>query len=588
MKLISFFLTLIIVSILNNIIVLSVATTTTIKTTTPVSDITLIVNLNNNNNYPVNGTCGSSQTTCNNINDAINYFNTIAVNVNRSSTQIIYQQLNLLLEDGTYSIGSTINLYQYNITISPLNSGSNKVIINSLNSNNNSNNSPIFTVIPFNGIVDTVMQNSYILITGIQFSNLKQSIIKVSTNYSFTDIRFESCIINQYNSNNSMIEINLLFEGSLQIPNNHLTLNNSQISNVQTNNNTPLIYAINTIISVSETTVSDAVGIHSIISTSYGEYLNVGFSDFSNVNSSYGIFQVFNTHASIGDGNYNNNIASNGASFLTFSSSVTQVYSAGIARCKFNGYSGTDGGVFHATNTLSSLETMSSSISHCTFSSGSGNNGGAIYSSNIPISVVNSDFGDTTASVAGGSIFINGNTLSLVNVSITKAPITSIHSLNTLIGDGIGDYALYATNSTVTINNGTFDGKLDSIFCNGSTINADQYTTLQTVYCSQCNVEVSQRQVCNVGGDSTSTSTSTSGTGGGISVSSGGSQTLTITSTSSTPQTSTLSSTSSSGSGTVHTTVSTITTTGFTSQSNQFSSSFSILLFILLILALLI
>ncbi|EAL73011.1 hypothetical protein DDB_G0268844 [Dictyostelium discoideum AX4] len=578
MKYISFFVTLILISILNNF-VLSSGTT--------VSEVTLIVNLNNNNNYPENGTCGSTQLTCNNINDAFNYFNTIAVNVNTSS-QIIYQQLNLLLDDGTYSIGTTtINLYQYNITISPLNSGSNKVIIN------NNNNSPMFSVIPFNSTDDSIWQNSYILITGIQFLNFKQSIIKVSTIYSFTDIKFQSCIINQYNSKSSIIEINLSFQGSLQIPNSHLKINNSQISNIQTDNNTPLIFAINTIIDFNQNSITNATGIHSFISTSYGEYLNVDFSDFTNVNSSYGIFEVTNTHASIGDGNYNNIQATRGASVLTFTKSVTQVYSAAIARCNFNGYSGTNGGVFQGLNTLTSLETISSSISQCTFSSGSSNSGGAIYSNNIPLSIVNCDFGNNSASLTGGYIYISGNSLSLVNVSITKAPLPITTTTNTIVGDGIGGYALYALNSTVNINNGTFGGKLDSIFCNGSTINADQYTTLQSVYCSNCNVEVSNRQVCNFGGDSTSTSTSNSGTGtgtgtgGGISISSssgGASQTLTITSTSSTPQTSAL--TSSSSSGSVHTTVSTITTTGFTSQSNQFSPSFSIFIFILLLLIL--
>ncbi|KAM9987052.1 hypothetical protein ACTFIY_011480 [Dictyostelium cf. discoideum] len=572
MKFISFFF--ILISILNNF-VLSSGTT--------VCEVTLIVNLNNNNNYPVNGTCGSSQQTCNNINDAFNYFNTIAVNVNTSS-QIIYQQLNLLLDDGTYSTGTTINLYQYNLTISPLNSGSNKVIINNINNNNN--NSPMFSVIPFNSTVDSIWQNSYILITGIQFLNFKQSIIKVSTYNSFTDIKFESCIINQYNSKSSIIEINLSFLESLQIPNNHLKINNSQISNIQTDNNTPLIFAINTIIDFNQNSITNATAIHSIISTSYGEYLNVDYSDFTNVNSLYGIFEVFNTHASIGDGNYNNIQATKGASVLTFTKSVTQVYSAAIARCNFNGYSGTNGGVFQGINTLTSLETISSSISQCTFSSGSSNSGGAIYSNNIPLSIVNCEFGNNSASLTGGYIYISGNSLSLVNVSITKAPLpTTITTTNKIVGDGIGGYALYALNSTVYINNGTFDGKLDSIFCNGSTIKADQYTTLQTVYCSQCNVEVSNRQVCNVGGDSTSTSGTGTGTGGGISISSssgGASQTLTITSTSSTPQTSAL--TSSSSSGTVHTTVSTITTTGFTSQSNQFSPSFSIFILLLLIL----
>ncbi|KAN0034395.1 hypothetical protein ACTFIV_000901 [Dictyostelium citrinum] len=584
MKFISFFLTLIIISILNNITVLSVTT----ATATPASDITLIVNLNNNNNYPVNGTCGSAQTTCNNINDAINYFNTIAVNVNRSSTQIIYQQLNLLLEDGTYSIGSTINLYQYNITISPLNSGSNKVIINSLNSNNNnSNNSPIFTVTPFNGIVDTKVQNSYILITGIQFSNLKQSIIKVSTNYSFTDIRFESCIINQYNSNNSMIEINKLFNQDLIQPNNHLKINNSQISNVQTDSNTPLIYAINTIISVSETTVSNATIVQSIISTSYGENLNVDDSDFSNVNSVFGILDVLNTQVSIGDGNFNNNIASNSASVLTFTSTVTGVYYTGISNCNFKDNSGTDGGVFHGENTDSSFETYSSSIIGCTFSGGSAIKGGAIFVNNIPLSIVNSQFGDITATVVGAFIYNSDNHFAMLNVSFTEKSLNSSKTTTTTTNSsGIEEYAIYFSNSTGSIKNATFDDNSFAIFCNISTINIDATSKVSTFTCAQCNMVLGQSQICSVGGSSVSTSTS--GTGSSMSVSSSGAQSLTVTSTSSTPQTSTsgtgsiLSSSSISSSGSGHTVVTT-TTTGI---SNQLSPSFSILIFILLSLLL--
>ncbi|WP_204269092.1 hypothetical protein, partial [Klebsiella aerogenes] len=48
------------------------------------------------------------------------------------------------------------------------------------------------------GSGDSIWQYCYILFTGIQFLNYKQSIIKVSTIYSFTDIKFQSCIGNQY------------------------------------------------------------------------------------------------------------------------------------------------------------------------------------------------------------------------------------------------------------------------------------------------------------------------------------------------------------------------------------------------------
>ncbi|KAM9991239.1 hypothetical protein ACTFIZ_004637 [Dictyostelium cf. discoideum] len=590
MKFISFFITLILISILNNFVLSSGAT---------VSEVTLIINLNNNNNYPVNGSCGSSiQSTCNNINDAINYFNTIAVNVNTSSTQIIYQQLNLLLDDGNYSIGSTgtINLYQFNITISPLNSGSNKVIINGLNSNS----SPMFSVTPFNGIVDSKEQNSYILITGIQFLNFKQSIIKVSTNYSFTDIRFESCIINQYNSNNSIIEINKLINQDLVLPNSHLKINNSQISNIQTDNNTPLIYAINTIIGIYQTPVMNATNVSSIIEISYGQNLDVEDSDFSNVNSVYGIFNVFNTQVSIGDGNFNNNIATNGASVLTFISSVTQVYNAGIARCNFNDNSGTDGGVFHGTNTDSSMESFSSSITSCNFSGGSANNGGAIFVNNIPLSIVNCQFGDNiTANVAGAFVFNRNNYFAMTNVTYTEKSLnatktkTKTTTTTTTSSSGLGEYAIYISNSSGSIENATFDDNSYSIFCNVSTININALSKVSTFTCAECNIVLGQSQICGVG--RSSVTSSTSGTGSSLSVSSSGAQSLTVTSTSSTPQTSgtgsilssSLSSSSSSGHTVATSSTSYTITTTTTSIFNQ-SPSFSISIFIVLLSLLLI
>ncbi|KAN0043483.1 hypothetical protein ACTA71_011142 [Dictyostelium dimigraforme] len=562
MKFISFFNTFLIASILNFIFVLSVATTTT------TNEVTLIVNLNNNNNYPLNGECGNStKSTCNNINDAINYFNTIAVNVGQSSTQIIYQQLNLLLDDGNYSIGSsTINFYQYNVTISPLNLNSNKVIINGQNSNNLSS---MFSVIPFNGIVDTQSQNSYILISGIQFSNFQRSIIEVSTNYSFTDIRFESCIINQYNSNYSMIEINKLFEGNLQLPNNHLKINNSQISNVQTNNDIPLIYSINTIIDISETMVSNAT-VQSIIDISYGQNLNVEFSDFTNVNSVFGIFDVFNTQVSIGDGTFNNNIATNGSSVLTFTSSVIGVYSAGIARCNFNDNIGLNGGVFYGENTDSSFETYSSTIGGCTFSGGSADNGGAVFVNNIPLSIVNSKFGNVSASILGASVYMSDNHFAMTNVSFTG----DYHGTSATTTN---EYVIYFSNSSGSIQNSNFDSNSYSILCNSSTININAPSNISNFICAQCNIVFGQAQVC--GSSGSSISTSTSNTGSSMTVSSSGAQSLTITSTSSTSGSgSGLSSSLSSSSG--HTVVTT-TTTGI---SNHLSPSFSIFIFILLTL----
>ncbi|EAL73012.1 hypothetical protein DDB_G0268846 [Dictyostelium discoideum AX4] len=578
MKFISFFITLILISILNNF-VLSSGTT--------VSDVTLIVNLNNNNSYPVNGSCGSStQLTCNNINDAINYFNTIAVNVNRSSSQIIYQQLNLLLDDGNYSTTATtttINLYQFNITISPLNPSSNKVIINGLNSN-----SSMFSVTPFNGIVDSKGQNSYILITGIQFLNFKQSIIQVSTNYSFTDIRFESCIIDQYNSNNSMIEINKLISQDLILPNSHLKINNSQISNIQIVNNASLIYAINTIIGIFQTSVINATNVQSIIEISYGQNLDVEYSDFSNVNSVYGIFNVLNTQVSIGDGNFNNNIATNGASVLTFTSNVTSVYNAGVARCNFNENSGTDGGVFQGVNTDSSLEDYSSSITSCTFSGSSANNGGAIFVDNIPLSIVNCQFSDVTANVAGAFVYNSNNHFAMTNVTYTEKSLNTTKT-KTATTSGIEEYAIYISSSSGSIQNATFDDNSYSIFCNTSTVKIDATSKVSTFTCAQCNMVLGQNQICSVGGSSVSSSTSASGSS--LSVSSSGAQSLTVTSTSSTPQTSGTGSSSSTSSSTGSSTSSnshTIITTTTTGVSNQLSPSFSILIFIILLSLLLI
>ncbi|KAN0024156.1 hypothetical protein ACTFIV_008554 [Dictyostelium citrinum] len=105
-----------------NILLITIIICCSVVTSLAVTTTTLIVDVTKNNKYPKYGTCGKADFTCNNIQDAINYFNRISINSNM-------QQLNLLLADGVFdSTNNLIEFKKFNTSISPLTFGSQNVV----------------------------------------------------------------------------------------------------------------------------------------------------------------------------------------------------------------------------------------------------------------------------------------------------------------------------------------------------------------------------------------------------------------------------------------------------------------------------
>ncbi|KAN0000230.1 hypothetical protein ACTFIZ_000674 [Dictyostelium cf. discoideum] len=161
------------------------------------SPITLIVNPNNNYSYVVGEKCGNDETnTCNSISDAVSYFKSIAVLVEGGN---IYQPLILKLKGGNYGVKeNSVNLFQFNCTISPFKKSFDSVIfdgsINPLSAtetmfnisapnNNNNNNDNASTVVVFEEM---------------KFINFDHSVIQILSKDQNTDITIEQCEFNNF------------------------------------------------------------------------------------------------------------------------------------------------------------------------------------------------------------------------------------------------------------------------------------------------------------------------------------------------------------------------------------------------------
>ncbi|KAM9974696.1 hypothetical protein ACTFIW_008158 [Dictyostelium discoideum] len=221
------------------------------------STTTLIVDVNQNNEYPKYGTCGTASKTCNNIQDAINYYNRISQNSNM-------QQLNLLLADGVFNnTNNFIEFKKFNTTISPLNVGSQNVIFDG--SVGIKSKETLFSFV-----------SSTIWITGIQFVNFQS---KSSLIYSESgQINIDQCSFKNVSSkdgtvylksSNSLISNTIFTSNSVEKTSDSASVisfftgytNKFIISKCQFNNNVALnggaIYAKNTaLITVPEPLVS--------------------------------------------------------------------------------------------------------------------------------------------------------------------------------------------------------------------------------------------------------------------------------------------------------------------------------------------
>ncbi|KAM9987764.1 hypothetical protein ACTFIZ_003118 [Dictyostelium cf. discoideum] len=221
------------------------------------STTTLIVDVTKNNKYPKYGTCGTSSFTCNNIQDAIDYYNRISQNSNM-------QQLNLLLADGVFNnTNNFIEFKKFNSTISPLNVGSGNVIFDG--SVGIKSKETLFSFV-----------SSTIWITGIQFVNFQSESSLINSESG--EINIDQCSFKNVSSkdgtvylknSNSLISYTIFTSNSVKKTSDSASVisfftsykDKFTISKCQFNNNVALnggaIYAKNTaILTVSDPLVS--------------------------------------------------------------------------------------------------------------------------------------------------------------------------------------------------------------------------------------------------------------------------------------------------------------------------------------------
>ncbi|KAN0003030.1 hypothetical protein ACTFIZ_009190 [Dictyostelium cf. discoideum] len=187
--------------------------------------ITLIVDPFSNKNqnlYKSGEKCGDSYNRCKSINDAILYFNTIAI-ATPINNKLSYQQLILQLADGVYSTSDySFNLFEFNINIEPFNKNSKKVIFNGSNNNNNKNNNSnnaLFYVepvsntssLPFKKRIinsNTTSILSSISISDITFTSFSNTIIKIDNrnDENYNTININNCIFNNFTSSPQKFE----------------------------------------------------------------------------------------------------------------------------------------------------------------------------------------------------------------------------------------------------------------------------------------------------------------------------------------------------------------------------------------------
>ena len=116
--------------------------------------------------------------------------------------------------------------------------------------------------------------------------------------------------------------------------------------------------------------------------------------------------------------------------------------------CTFTDNTGKDGGAIYATS-------WNGTISNCDFTNNTAVNGGAIYNHNYYVTISNCEFSDNTASGCGGSIYNEGE-----NVTLTHNTISNSNAAN---GKKIYDVGSFKDYNITVLNNGTVtavEGKL--------------------------------------------------------------------------------------------------------------------------------
>ncbi|KAN0029680.1 hypothetical protein ACTA71_007815 [Dictyostelium dimigraforme] len=455
--------------------------------------ITLIINPNINNTYVVGSKCGDETLTCNSIGDAVAYFKSIAVLEDNGT---IYQQLNIKLSNGTYGIKeNSVNLFQYNCKISPLDKNGDIVfngLINALESSE--------TMFNITGSINNT--STSISISGVNFINFKHGIIQVLGENQNANLLIDNCSFYDGVLPKSIDIIGFTLKKTGEYtPIGTITISNSLFNKYTYNNDQKnfryLIYTSGVTIKLNNVIISDI--------NSYMNVIEILQSNASLINCNLANVKTYDGAIRSDDGN----VEMENSTFSSLSSIISSTvlfYSARettsfkMTNCKVvncNSELGASGLKFSAFDLPISPKAF---ISNCIFNNNNASKGsGVIDSYKLQITVNDCSFNSNVA-LMGGIFNIQGSSLTVTN-SILNNFIDQSNIETEIRRSAIGTF-----NTSILFNGCTFGKDYFTIDCYRSTIKIDNSSNLNPFFtCSACNsLTVDSQTICQ---DSSTTST---------------------------------------------------------------------------------
>ncbi|KAM9945149.1 hypothetical protein ACTFIT_003401 [Dictyostelium discoideum] len=336
------------------------------------NSITLIVDPFSNKNinfYKSGEKCGDTHNRCKSINDAILYFNTIAI-ATPNNNKLSYQQLNLQLADGIYSTTEySFNLFEFNINIEPFNKNSKKVVFDGSNSSNkNNNNNALFYVEPVSNTTSLPFKKrtinsattsilSSISISDITFISFSNTIIKIDNRNddSYNIININNCVFKNFTSSPQKIEkygSPIIYLQSSSSPSSFLEQNQTQKQQLNINNSvfkssnlftslwkTRLIHIENTKSLMNNNVFHNLNGLKSLSNLIYSRFnsdITINSNQFHDIVTYNGLINSDNSMIKIINSNFRSIIGNNFGSVLYFTTSSTfPSFTFFIENCNF-------------------------------------------------------------------------------------------------------------------------------------------------------------------------------------------------------------------------------------------------------------
>ncbi|KAN0037724.1 hypothetical protein ACTFIV_003078 [Dictyostelium citrinum] len=400
------------------------------------NSITLIVDPFSSRNQNFNESaqkCGDFFNRCKSINDAILYFNSIAI-VQPINNKLSYQQLNLQFVDGTYSVSDSFNFFEFNINLEPFKKNSNKVIFDGSNSKINNSNNALFYIEPPNTFSSFKRINknnhsnnkpilSSITISDITFTSFFNTIIKVNNrnDENYNSIIINNCIFNNFTSSPQKLEkygspIIYIQSSSNPSPLNEqkqqLIMNNAifKSSNIFVSlRKTRLIHIENTKLLMNNNDFQNLNGLKSLLNVIYSRFnsdITMNSNTFNDIITANGLINTDNSMISIINSHFRSIIANNFGSVLYFkSSSTSPSYTFFIENSDFmNCTSLYSSGVIDAMGINSGGSGGHNIINDCNFYNNNGPDASILSCQTIDITIQNSKLQSINSH--GGSFLI--------------------------------------------------------------------------------------------------------------------------------------------------------------------------------------